>query len=114
METTLPWGFVFLRNGETVPKHPTQIYEALSYLAIFLVLYLIYVRKKGQVKEGMLFGLFLILVFTARFFIEFIKEDQVGFEAGMTLNMGQWLSIPFVITGIWLLLRSIIKPSNAS
>ena len=113
-ETSLPWGFVFLRNGETVPKHPTQIYEALSYLAIFLVLYLIYVRKKGQVKEGMLFGLFLILVFTARFFIEFIKEDQVGFEAGMTLNMGQWLSIPFVITGIWLLLRSIIKPSNAS
>lgn len=106
-ETSLPWGFVFIRNGEVVPKHPTQIYEALCYLVIFILLYLVYIRKEGKVKSGLLFGLFLILVFTARFFIEFIKEDQVGFESGMALNMGQWLSIPFVLTGIGLISWSL-------
>jgi len=106
-ETSLPWGFVFIRNGEVVPKHPTQIYEALCYLVIFILLYLAYIRKEGKVKSGLLFGLFLILVFTARFFIEFIKEDQVGFESGMALNMGQWLSIPFVLTGIGLIRWSL-------
>jgi len=108
VETSLPWGFVFLRSGETLPKHPTQIYEALCYLSIFLILYFIYIRKTGSVKDGALFGLFLIFVFTSRFFIEFIKEDQVGFEAGMNLNMGQWLSMPFVLTGFLLWGRSLI------
>ena len=103
IQTSLPWGFIFERNGETVPKHPTQIYEALVYLFIFILLYLIYMRKKGQTQNGLLFSIFLILVFGSRFFIEFIKEDQVGFEAGMNLNMGQLLSIPLVLTGatIW-------------
>lgn len=103
IQTSLPWGFIFERNGETVPKHPTQIYEALVYLFIFILLYLIYMRKKGQTQNGLLFSIFLILVFGSRFFIEFIKEDQVGFEAGMNLNMGQILSIPLVLTGatIW-------------
>ncbi len=110
METTLPWGFIFLRNGETLPKHPTQIYEALSYLIIFILLYILYVRDQGKIKEGRLFGLFLILVFTSRFFIEFIKEDQVAFEAGMKLNMGQLLSIPFVLTGFGFWIHSILKP----
>lgn len=109
VETTLPWGFVFLRNGETIPKHPTQIYEALTYFTIFILLYILYVRDKGKIKEGRLFGLFLILVFTARFLIEFIKEDQVAFESGMTLNMGQWLSIPFALTGLAFLIRSLVK-----
>ncbi|UCG29008.1 MAG: prolipoprotein diacylglyceryl transferase [Bacteroidales bacterium] len=107
IETTLPWGFVFIRNAEVVPKHPTQIYEALCYLIIFGILYLIYIQRKAEVKGGLLFGLFLILVFLARFLIEFIKEDQVGFESGMTLNMGQWLSIPFILTGIGLVIRSV-------
>ncbi len=103
VETTLPWGFVFLRNGETAPKHPTQIYEALSYLLIFLLLLWLYWRKKGEYIQGMLISLTLILIFIARFFIEFMKEDQVEFESTMNLNMGQWLSIPFVIIGcIWL------------
>ena len=103
VETTLPWGFVFLRNGETAPKHPTQIYEALAYLIIFLLLFRIYWRKKGEHIQGLLISLLLILVFTARFFIEFLKEDQVAFESTMKLNMGQWLSIPFIIVGvIWL------------
>jgi prolipoprotein diacylglyceryl transferase len=116
VETTVPWGFVFLRNGETVPKHPTQIYEGLAYLAIFFLLYKIYWRKKGEYIQGLLISLILILVFTARFFIEFVKEDQVSFESAMKLNMGQWLSVPFIIAGfIWLYIslkqkkRAVIK-----
>ena len=103
IETTVPWGFVFLRNGETAPKHPTQIYEALAYLIIFGILMWIYWRKKGEYIQGTLISLTLILIFVARFFIEFLKEDQVAFEASMSLNMGQLLSIPFIILGgIWL------------
>jgi prolipoprotein diacylglyceryl transferase len=106
IETSLPWGFIFVRDGQTIPKHPTQIYEALSYLLIFVLLYSIYNKKGKNVKQGLIFSLFLILLFTVRFFIEFIKEDQVGFEQGMSLNMGQWLSIPFVLIGFYLLNRS--------
>ncbi|MBS0012288.1 MAG: prolipoprotein diacylglyceryl transferase, partial [Bacteroidales bacterium] len=100
IETTLPWGFVFLRNGETAPKHPTQIYEALAYLITFVILYSIYWKNKGKFITGLPFSLFLILVFLFRFFVEYVKEDQVAFEAGMTLNMGQWLSIPFIVAGV--------------
>jgi phosphatidylglycerol:prolipoprotein diacylglycerol transferase len=99
-ETTVPWGFVFLRNHEVAPKHPTQIYEGLVYLAIFVLLYRLYWSKKGEHIQGMLISLICILIFTARFFIEFLKEDQVAFEASMKINMGQWLSIPFVLLGI--------------
>ena len=103
VETTVPWGFVFLQNGETAPKHPTQIYEALAYLIIFGILMWLYWRKKGEYIQGTLISLTLILIFVARFFIEFLKEDQVAFEASMALNMGQLLSIPFIILGgIWL------------
>lgn len=104
--TTLPWGFIFERNMETVPKHPTQIYEALSYLAIFLFLYFTYMKKKTKVREGFIFGWFLVLVFSMRFFIEFIKNPQVEFEETMFLNMGQLLSIPFVLIGIGVLIWS--------
>ena len=107
VETTVPWGFVFLRNGEAVPKHPTQIYEALIYLAIFVLLYRIYWRKKGDFIPGLIVSLFFTLVFGARFFIEFLKEDQVAFEASMKLNMGQLLSIPFVLIGIGGLIWSL-------
>ena len=106
VETSLPWGFIFVRWGETVPKHPTQIYEALSYLLIFVLLYAIYQRKGIKLKDGYIFGLFLILLFSARFLIEFIKEPQVGFEDNMALNMGQLLSIPFVLLGIVILIWS--------
>jgi phosphatidylglycerol---prolipoprotein diacylglyceryl transferase len=103
-ETSLPWGFIFEREGETVPKHPTQIYEGLGYLAIFGILYFIYLRKSDKLKQGVLFGLFLILLFGLRFLIEFIKQPQVGFEANMVLNMGQLLSIPFILAGFGILL----------
>ncbi|HCI55694.1 MAG TPA: prolipoprotein diacylglyceryl transferase [Bacteroidales bacterium] len=107
VETNLPWGFVFLRNNETVPKHPTQLYEAFAYLIIFFLLYRMYWKKKGNVYHGLLISIFLILVFTARFLIEFIKEPQVKFEASMPLNMGQLLSIPFIIAGIVGLILSL-------
>ena len=103
VETTLPWGFIFERNGETLAKHPTQIYEALCYFLTFFVLRWLYWKKEDtKNKVGFLTGIFFIMVFIARFFIEFIKEDQEAFEAGMALNMGQWLSIPFVMVGIFL------------
>lgn len=110
IETSLPWGFIFLRDGQTLPKHPTQIYEALSYLAIFALLYIWYWKKKGELKEGVVFSVFLILLFAVRFFIEFVKEVQVPFEQGMELNMGQILSIPFVLTGFMLLFYFSRKP----
>ena len=110
IQTSLPWGFIFERNGELVPKHPTQIYEALAYLITFGVMMYLYWKTSSKNRPGLLLGVFLIMVFTARFFIEFIKEDQEAFEAGMTLNMGQWLSIPFVLVGIGLLVRAIKKP----
>ena len=98
--TDLPWGFVFLLRGETIAKHPTQLYEALAYLVTFAVLMLLYFKALPKLKRGTLFGLFFIGIFGARFFIEFVKEPQVAFEQGMTLNMGQWLSIPLVLMGI--------------
>jgi prolipoprotein diacylglyceryl transferase len=113
VETTVPWGFVFLRNHEVAPKHPTQIYEGLAYLAIFILLYTLYWRKKGEHIQGILISLLCILVFTARFFIEFLKEDQVAFEATMKLNMGQWLSIPFVLLGIAGLYWSVKQNKHA-
>jgi len=117
VETTVPWGFVFLRNHEVAPKHPTQIYEGLVYLSIFILLFWMYWRKKGKHIEGTLISLAIILIFTSRFFIEFLKEDQVAFEAAMKLNMGQILSIPFILLGCGMLYislrnkkRAVIKP----
>lgn len=99
-ETSLPWGFIFQRRGEVVPKHPTQIYEAMSYLILGLILLWVYWRKSSKVHRGWLFGAFFIGCFGMRFLIEFIKMPQVEFEVGMKLNMGQLLSIPFIIAGI--------------
>ena len=103
-ETTLPWGFIFVNAvpPETVPKHPTQIYEALSYLFIFILLYAIYLKKKPPFRDGVIFSFFLVLLFGARFLIEFVKEKQVDFEENMKLDMGQWLSIPLILAGIGL------------
>ncbi|HET6558318.1 MAG TPA: prolipoprotein diacylglyceryl transferase [Prolixibacteraceae bacterium] len=109
VQTSVPWGFIFERNQETVPKHPTQIYEALAYLVTFAVIQYMYWKTKAKDLQGMLVGVFFIMVFTARFFVEFIKEDQEAFEAGMALNMGQWLSIPFVVAGIVLVVRAVKK-----
>jgi prolipoprotein diacylglyceryl transferase len=103
-ETSLPWGFIFERRHETLPKHPTQIYESISYLIIFIFLYLIYLKKRPPFRNGVIFSLFLITLFSARFCIEFVKEIQVDFEANLPLDMGQWLSIPLIIAGFALLI----------
>ncbi|MCL4109089.1 UNVERIFIED_CONTAM: hypothetical protein GTU68_031001 [Idotea baltica] len=89
-----------------VARHPAQLYEAAAYLPIFIFLLFLYFRQKGRIPLGQHFGLFLILIFTARFFIEFIKENQEAFEDDLTYNMGQLLSIPFVLAGIFFLIRS--------
>jgi prolipoprotein diacylglyceryl transferase len=113
IETTLPWGFIFEQRNETMPKHTTQLYEALSYLAIFVIMYWLYLKKRSTLPRGYIFGWFLILLFSSRFFIEFIKEVQVDFESTMALNMGQWLSIPFIIAGIALVIWSKKIPKKA-
>jgi phosphatidylglycerol---prolipoprotein diacylglyceryl transferase len=122
--TDLPWAFLFVRDRvidpvtgsllPNVPSHPTQIYEALSYLLIFAVLFIFYSKKKDEIRDGLIFGVFLILLFSARLLIEFIKNDQVSFEAGMFLNMGQWLSIPFILIGAGLIIYTKRKPSYFS
>jgi prolipoprotein diacylglyceryl transferase len=112
IETKLPWGIIFERNHEIVPKHPTQIYEALAYLFAFGVMMYLYWRTNSKNKPGLLLGTFFILIFGSRFFIEFIKENQEAFESGMVLNMGQWLSIPFVLFGVFLVVRAIKKPEK--
>lgn len=102
--TNLPWAFVFV-SVDNVPRHPTQIYEAIAYLVIFIILYTIYNKKFSQLKNGFIFGWFLILVFSFRFFVEFLKENQSVFENNLPINMGQILSIPFILAGIWILNR---------
>ncbi|MDR3287692.1 MAG: prolipoprotein diacylglyceryl transferase [Prevotellaceae bacterium] len=99
--TNLPWGFIFARNGDTTASHPTQIYEALAYILLFAILYYLFFKKDfGIKKPGVIFGIFLTVLFAARFLIEFVKNDQETFEQEMWLNMGQWLSLPFIIAGI--------------
>jgi prolipoprotein diacylglyceryl transferase len=105
--TTLPWGFIFVRDGQTIPAHPTQIYEALSYILLGICLYYYFMKRKTAPRQGFIFGIFLIGLFTARFLIEFLKNSQEEWEDAMTLNMGQWLSVPFIITGIIVLILSM-------
>ncbi len=110
--TELPWGFIFQYNGETIPKHPTQIYEAIAYFSFAAIMYYIYRKDNKQTSFGKLTGYFLALVFSARFIIEFIKNDQTAFESGMLLNMGQLLSIPIIAIGIYLIYTSRNKPNK--
>ena len=115
-ETTLPWGFMFVRSSEWhalyegVACHPTQIYEALCYAALFGLLMWMYWKKNAEERPGLIFGTFLVGIFLPRFFIEFIKNDQEAFEATMTLNMGQCLSIPFVLLGVGLIIYAMSRP----
>ena len=102
--SVVPWAFVFERV-DLLPRHPSQLYEAVAYLVIFLLLWGVYVRKRTLLKTGFLFGLFLVLVFSARFIIEFSKEAQEAFERTLPINMGQILSLPFIIVGAYFLWR---------
>lgn len=103
--TDVPWAFIFANGSSDIagqPRHPGQLYEAMAYACIFIIIYSIY-RKKGaeSVGKGLYFGICLTLIFTFRFFIEYTKEVQEAFEAGMPVDMGQILSIPFIAIGIW-------------
>lgn len=106
--TTMPWGFYFPRDPQWDGNahHPTQIYEMLYCLITFAILWWMYWKKDAYKKQGLLYGVFLIGIFGTRFLLEFIKLDQESFESGMILNMGQILSIPFIIWGIWAIVTS--------
>ena len=106
LPTNMPWGFRFMNSdlpNPELPRHPAQLYEAICYLFSFFVLMYLYWRTNVKKKMGFIFGAFLILIFSARFIIEFVKEVQEPWEAGMALNMGQILSIPFILVGIFML-----------
>ncbi|TVR84087.1 MAG: prolipoprotein diacylglyceryl transferase [Chitinophagaceae bacterium] len=114
--TDVPWAFQYVRNVSswmggadpifTQPSHPTQLYEAFSYMVLFAALWFLFKKFRTTMGEGFIAGIFLMGMFTIRFLIEFVKEVQVDFEVGMALNMGQILSIPAVLLGLWLLISS--------
>jgi len=111
--TDVPWAFIFEREDQ-LPRHPAQLYEAIVYLLIFGLTIYLYKSKRESLKNGFFFGFVITLIFVARFFIEFIKEKQVAFEEQMKLDMGQILSIPFIILGIAFIIYGIIKTREQS
>ncbi|MFK7755862.1 MAG: prolipoprotein diacylglyceryl transferase [Flavobacteriales bacterium] len=102
--TTKPWGVIF-EKVDAQPRHPAQLYEGIAYITIFIIMMVLYNRVRGKLDKGFLFGVGIILFFSARFLIEFIKESQVGFEDDLSYNMGQLLSLPFIVFGIWFIIR---------
>jgi phosphatidylglycerol---prolipoprotein diacylglyceryl transferase len=105
----LPWAVLFVNDKSHIPlvaRHPSQLYEALAYLITFIVVFFTYKKYKEATPNGRIMGLMLVLLFTARFLIEFLKENQSSFEHGMALDMGQFLSIPFVLVGLYFFIKS--------
>ncbi|MBR1768926.1 MAG: prolipoprotein diacylglyceryl transferase [Bacteroidales bacterium] len=107
--TSLPWGFIFVRDGQTVACHPTALYEALSYITIGIVLYTLLNSKKIKINQGMIFGIFLTALFGVRFLLEFLKNNQEAWEDALPIDMGQILSLPFIIAGIVFIVLSSKK-----
>jgi prolipoprotein diacylglyceryltransferase len=101
--TSLPWGFIFTRE-DSIPRHPAQLYEAIYCFLIFVFLFRLWYKRRHVLHDGFIFGWFLIVLFSLRFVDEFFKINQEQFEDHLILNMGQLLSIPFVLTGIVILL----------
>jgi prolipoprotein diacylglyceryl transferase len=114
--TEVAWAFNFTHGGHGVAdtlRHPAQLYESLVYFSLFIFMLIYYFKiTKGNIPAGRAVGILLTVIFTARFFIEFVKEVQVSSEVGMTLNIGQWLSIPIIIIGLGLLIYSFIHSKN--
>ena len=117
--TTLPWGFNFVRSYEwylppinQLPCHPTQLYEAFFYILTGFICLWMYWKREDYKYPGLIFGVFLIGIFLSRFFIEYFKNVQESFEENMILNMGQLLSIPFIIAGIWLTYKGLKVKCN--
>lgn len=121
-ETALPWGFRFVENVYawmggaepiyTNPSHPTQIYEALAYISIFFICWYLYKFTDAGKHRGIIFGVFMIGIFGSRFFIEYLKNVQESFEEGMLLDMGQLLSIPFILLGAWMVWQGMKSPEK--
>ena len=109
--TDLPWAFIF-EKVDMLPRHPGQLYEAICYAIFFFIGWAIYRKKPQLVGSGFFFGLCLFLIFTSRIFIEYTKENQEAFEDGMLLNMGQLLSIPFVVLGLYCMIKSSSAPGK--
>ena len=109
--TDLPWGFIFVRGdiNNTIPCHPTQLYEASAYLLVFFLLYWMYWKKDAGKYNGLLTGVGFLGIFISRQIIEMIKNPQSDFEVDMTFNMGQWLSVPFILFGAFLVIRALKK-----
>ncbi len=103
--TDVPWAFVFERV-DMLPRHPGQLYEAIAYFCFLFVGLYFYKKRKVEAGRGFYFGLCLALIFTFRFFIEYTKDIQVSFESGMLFNMGQILSVPFILLGVWCMYRA--------
>ena len=106
--TDVPWAFVF-QQVDNVPRHPGQLYEALAYACFFFIGWWFYRKRPERVGTGFFFGLCILLIFTFRFFIEYTKDIQVNFEQGMLFNMGQILSIPFILLGAYWVRRGLKK-----
>lgn len=104
MPTNVPWAFVFERV-DMQPRHPAQLYEALAYFVFFLIMLAVYRTRKDRVQKGFYFGLCITLIFTFRFFVEFLKERQVDFENALPIDMGQILSLPFIAVGLYFVFR---------
>ncbi|MGB0914588.1 MAG: prolipoprotein diacylglyceryl transferase [Crocinitomicaceae bacterium] len=121
--TDVPWGFRFLHNDcyppydcpwESIPiRHPAQLYEAICYLLIFGIIMFMFWKKSAWNKPGLIFGTFLILLFSARFFIEFVKLGQAARDASSIINTGQMLSIPFVLAGIYFVWKALTNRKEA-
>jgi prolipoprotein diacylglyceryl transferase len=103
--TDVPWAFIFVQE-DNMPRHPAQLYEALYCLLLFGLMWWLWKNKRDSFGPGFMFGLLCILLWAERFLDEFVKENQVAFEDSMSINMGQWLSIPFILLGIWFMWRS--------
>ena len=105
--TNSNFGVIFLNRSENLPRHPAQLYESIGYLVLFIILYAMYNKTKLSDKKGFFFGFFLIFLFGVRFIVEYVKESQGGIENYLgLLSTGQWLSIPFMLIGLILLIRS--------
>ncbi|HRH12205.1 MAG TPA: prolipoprotein diacylglyceryl transferase, partial [Bacteroidia bacterium] len=103
--TDVPWAFIFIKESP-LPRHPAQLYEAIFCFLLFIVMYWMWKNKRDVLKKGFMFGFLCVTFFTERFLVEFLKENQSDFESSLPINMGQILSIPFIVIGVYFIFRS--------